>query len=59
MAKNAQKQKEMNSSLSIKIPSEMLDKARAKSKQTGVTLSFVVRKAIEDWLANGTKKQSK
>ncbi len=37
----------------------MLDKARAKSKQTGVTLSFIVRKAIEDWIANGTKKANK
>lgn len=40
----------MDAMLSIKLPSELLEKARAKSKQTGVVLSFVVRKSIEEWV---------
>jgi predicted DNA-binding protein len=53
--------KEMDKSISVKVPAELLEKAREKSANTGIALSFVVRKAIEDWInekapaTNGTE----
>ena len=52
-------EKEMDVSLTVKLPSTLRDKARAKSDSTGVSLSFIVRKAIEEWVTNDTKKQNK
>jgi predicted DNA-binding protein len=52
-------EKEMDVSLTIKLPSALRNKARTKSENTGVSLSFVVRKAIEEWVTNDTKKQTK
>ncbi len=52
-------EKEMDVSLNVKLPSKLRDKARDKSKRTGVSLSFVVRKAIEDWTASESAKQNK
>ena len=49
--------KEMDKSISVKVPSGLLEKAREKSEKTGVSLSFVVRKAIENWTADETRKQ--
>jgi predicted DNA-binding protein len=55
---NTQKEteKEMDVSLTIKLPSALRNKARTKSENTGVSLSFVVRKALEEWTAEQTKK---
>lgn len=50
MAKKEKQQSEMDARLSIKLPSELLNKAREKSAKTGVSISFVVRKAIEGWI---------
>jgi hypothetical protein len=33
----------------VKMPKSLRDAARKKTKQTGITLSFIVRKALEDW----------
>ncbi len=52
-------EKEMDVSLTVKLPSKLRDKAREKSEKTGVSLSFVVRKAIEDWVASEPMKQTK
>jgi predicted DNA-binding protein len=46
--------KEMDKSISVKVPTELLQKAREKSANTGIALSFVVRKAIEDWINEKT-----
>jgi predicted DNA-binding protein len=43
--------KEMDVSLTVKLPSALRDKAREKSENTGISLSFVVRKAIEEWVS--------
>ncbi len=48
--------KEMDKSISVKLPDSLLKKARKKSKDTGIALSFVVRKAIEDWVNDTAKK---
>ena len=48
--------KEMDKSISVKLPETLLEKARKKSKETGIALSFVVRKAIEDWVNESKKK---
>ena len=40
----------MNVALSVKLPRELRDKAAAKSEETGISISFVVRKALEDWV---------
>jgi predicted DNA-binding protein len=56
---NTETEKEMDVSLTIKLPSALRNKARTKSENTGVSLSFVVRKAIEEWVTNDTKKQTK
>jgi predicted DNA-binding protein len=52
-------EKEMDVSLTVKLPSKLRDKAREKSEKTGVSLSFVVRKAIEEWVTDDIKKQNK
>ncbi len=40
----------MERRLSIRIPAELHDKARAKSQETGITIAFIVRKALERWV---------
>lgn len=50
------KDKEMDASISVKLPSDLRDKAREKSEKTGVSLSFIVRKALEDWINEENKK---
>ncbi len=52
-------EKEMDVSLTVKLPSKLRDKAREKSENTGVSISFVVRKAIEEWVNGDSKKQAK
>ncbi len=42
--------KEMDVSITIKLPANLRREARIKSAQTGITLSFVLRKAIEAWV---------
>jgi len=50
VANTEETKKEMDKSISVKVSAELLEKARDKSANTGITLSFVVRKAIEDWV---------
>jgi predicted DNA-binding protein len=42
--------KEMDASLSVKLPKELLEKCRKKSDETGIAISFIVRKALEEWI---------
>jgi predicted DNA-binding protein len=48
--KKTAKDKEMGVSLTIKLPADLRKKARLKCADTGITLSFVLRKAIEAWV---------
>jgi hypothetical protein len=50
VADKKEKDKEMDASISVKLPKKLLEQARKKSSETGVALSFVVRKALEDWI---------
>lgn len=50
MAKEAKQPTEMTKAISVKLPLDLLDKARDKSAATGVPISFVVRKALEEWI---------
>jgi predicted DNA-binding protein len=50
VANKEQTKKEMDKSISVKVSADLLEKARDKSANTGITLSFIVRKAIEDWV---------
>lgn len=34
----------------VRIPYDLHEKAKAKSKETGTTISFIVRKALEEWV---------
>ncbi len=34
----------------VRIPFDLHEKAKAKSQETGVTLSHVIRKALEEWV---------
>jgi len=34
----------------VRIPFDLHEKAKAKSQETGVTISFVVRQALEKWV---------
>ena len=43
-------QKQMDVAISVKLPRYLRDKANQKSEKTGVSISFIVRKAIEDWV---------
>lgn len=36
--------------LNVRIPADLHDKVLAKSQKTGVTISFVVRQALEEWV---------
>ena len=36
--------------LQVRVPNDLLAKARAKSDRIGITLSHVVRKALEKWV---------
>jgi predicted DNA-binding protein len=42
----------LDAAVSIKLPKELRDAATAKSKRTGVAMSFVVRKCLEQWVAS-------
>jgi predicted DNA-binding protein len=48
---------EKTASISVKLPPELLEKARQKSESTGVPISFVVRKALEEWTAELSKNK--
>jgi predicted DNA-binding protein len=48
--KETARDKEMDVSITIKLPANLRREARIKSAQTGVALSFVVRRAIEAWV---------
>jgi predicted DNA-binding protein len=54
--KKITKDKEMGVSVTIKLPADLRSKARRKSADTGVTLSFVIRKAIEAWVNESAGK---
>lgn len=38
--------------ISFRLPEDLLEKVRQKSEETGVPMSFVVRKALEEWVAS-------
>ncbi len=40
----------LNAALTIRVPQDLLEQARAKSDKTGVTLSHIVRQALEEWV---------
>ena len=40
----------LNATLSIRIPEDLLEKARAKSDDTGISLSHVVRTGLDIWV---------
>lgn len=40
----------MNVSLTVKLPSKLRDSANEKSRITGVSISFVIRQALEKWV---------
>ena len=40
----------MDSSLTFKLPHELLEAAQAKSKNTGIAVSFILRRALEVWV---------
>ena len=42
--------------VSVKVPPELLRKARKKAEETGVSVSFVIRKAISEWVKPETVK---
>lgn len=47
---SASREREMDVSISVKLPSTLRDLSRQKSERTGVPLSFIVRRALEDWI---------
>jgi len=48
----------MSRTLSVRLPKELHKKAKAKSKRTGVTLAFVIRTALEKWVATNDNDHS-
>lgn len=48
----------MDTMLSVKLPAELHRKAISKSEETGILISFVLRKALEEWTdeKKGSKK---
>jgi hypothetical protein len=35
---------------SIKLPTDLLAKVREKSAETGISMTFIIRRALEDWI---------
>lgn len=52
-------EKEKLVSISVKVPVALLEDARQVSADTGVTISFIVRKAIERWVKEFQLSKSK
>lgn len=46
----AKKEIKFGEHLSVRVPIEILEEARAKSIRTGIKLAFVVREALEAWV---------
>lgn len=44
------KDETMDVALSFKLPLALRDAAQVKSRNTGIAISFVLRKALEEWL---------
>ncbi len=42
----------MGVGMTLRVPKELRDAATAKSKRTGVAMSFVVRKCLEEWVVS-------
>ncbi len=45
-------EEKMGVGLMIRVPKELRDEARAKSHRTGIAVSFVLRKRLEEWVAS-------
>jgi predicted HicB family RNase H-like nuclease len=42
----------MEVGMTLRVPKELREQARAKSHRTGISVSFVVRKRLEEWVAD-------
>jgi LDH2 family malate/lactate/ureidoglycolate dehydrogenase len=42
----------MDATVTIKVPGELRDAATEKSKRTGVSVAFVLRSRLEQWVAD-------
>lgn len=47
MVKTKEKKRKL---FSLEIPPELLEQAQKKSAETGIKISFIIRKAIADWV---------
>lgn len=50
MPKASKKVNNGTTAISIRLPTELQEQAKETSERTGVPISFVVRKALEDWV---------
>ena len=48
-----------NIPVQVRIPHDLHEKAKKKSQKTGVTISFVVRLALETWVKQDDHADSK
>lgn len=53
--KKGAKKIEKDASLSVKLSSELLERVRRKSEETGVSISFKVRQCLEQWVLDKEK----
>lgn len=44
------KNKLLDKTISVKLPADLLKKAKKKSQDTGIPISFIVRQALEKWV---------
>lgn len=57
MARKTTGRQAATDAISVKVPPDLLKKVREKSAETGVPISFVVRKALEEWVVDEGKKR--
>ncbi len=41
--------------ISLEVPRQLRDEARQKSQATGISITFVLRQALEQWVADKKK----
>jgi hypothetical protein len=56
VVKQKDKKKEnLTEQFSVKLPISLLEKVREKSARTGISIAFVLRRALEEWVQEKQK----
>jgi predicted DNA-binding protein len=45
--------------MTVRLPPDLHEKARAKSARTGVAIAFIIRRALENWVKEDPPEETK